>query len=197
MKVVDMAKRVIIVHRWDGEPDGDWYPWLRDELETKGFKVTIPAMPDPSEPNIDAWVSHLRKIVGQLDEDTYFVGHSIGCQTIMRYLETSNTKIGGMIFVAGWFHLRNLENAEVEEIARPWLTAPINFPKIKERANKVTVFLSSNDPFDCSKENEIGFKELLGARVFIETNLGHFTADDGVRKIPAVLKELLRMAETK
>jgi len=192
-----MTKRVIIVHRWDGEPDGDWYPWLREELEAKGFKVTVPAMPDTSEPKIDAWVSHLKKIVGQPDEDTYFIGHSIGCQTIMRYLETSNAKIGGMIFVAGWLFLRNLENVEVEEIARPWLTTPINFPRVKERTNKITVFLSSNDPFDCSRENEIDFKETLGARVFMEVNMGHFTGDDGVSKIPVVLKELLRMAEKK
>lgn len=192
-----MAKRAFIIHRWDGLPDGDWYPWLRDELEQKGFKVTVPAMPDTSEPKIGAWVSHLRKIAGQPDEDTYFIGHSIGCQAIMRYLETSNAKIGGLIFVAGWFHLKNLENEEVEEIAGPWLTTPINFPRIKERTSKITVFLSSNDPFDYSKENEIGFKELLSARVFMETNLGHFTADDGVSKVPAVLKEILRMASIK
>jgi len=194
-----MANRVFIVHRWDGTPDADWYPWLRDELEAKGFKVTVPAMPDTSEPKIGAWVSHLRKVVGQPDEDTYFIGHSIGCQTIMRYLETlpKGSKIGGMVFVAGWLLLRNLENEEVEEIARPWLTTPIDFPRIKERTGKITVFLSSNDPFDCSKENEIDFKETLGARVFMETNMGHFTTEDGVSKIPAVLKELLRMAERK
>lgn len=41
---------------------------------------------------------------GHPDENTYFIGHSIGCQSIDRYLEIlpSETKIGGVVYVAGW-----------------------------------------------------------------------------------------------
>ncbi len=190
-------KRVIIVHRWDGNPKGDWYPWLKKELEKIGFEVIVPGMPNSSEPKIEKWVSHLKKIVGKLDEETYFVGHSIGCQTILRYLEQENFKgkIHGVVFVAGWFKLDNLENEEVKKIAKLWLETSIDFNKVKQRISKLTVFLSTNDPYNCLKENESAFKEKLGAKVIIKKNKGHFTADDGINALPSVVDSIKEMSK--
>lgn len=187
-------KRVIIIHRWDGNPRGDWYPWLKKELERIGFKVMVPAMPNASEPQIEEWISHLKKVVGKLDEETYFVGHSIGCQTILRYLEKENFsgKIPEVIFVAGWFKLDDLEDEEVKEIADPWINTPIDFNKIKQKIKKLTVFLSSNEPYGFVKENQRNFKEKLGADVIIEDNKGHFTEEDGIIEVPEVLKIIKR-----
>ena len=128
-------KRAFIIHRWDGTPTSDWYTWLKKELEKKGFKVEVPEMPNTSEPKIGAWVKHLKKIVGKLDNETYFIAHSIGCQTVMRFLEKEDYKgkIGKIIFVAGWFNLDNLEGEEVKEIADPWINTPIDFIKIKQK----------------------------------------------------------------
>ncbi|MBS3092132.1 DUF1749 domain-containing protein [Candidatus Pacearchaeota archaeon] len=186
-------KRVFIVHRWDGNPNSDWYPWLKRELENKGFKVEVPKMPNTSEPKINAWVSYLRKAVGKLDNETYFIGHSIGCQTIMRYLEKEdyNGKIKKVIFVAGWFKLANLESKEEEIIAKPWMETPINFDKIKQKVSKIVVFLSSNEPYGFVKYNSKTFKEKLNAEVIIEQNMGHFSEGDNIKKLSEVLKSIL------
>lgn len=100
-----MHKRVFIIHGWDGYPEEGWFPWLKKELEAKSFTVFVPQLPKPDEPRIDNWVPELRKVVGNPDEQTYFVGHSMGCQTIARYLETlpEGVKVGGAVFVAGFF----------------------------------------------------------------------------------------------
>ena len=190
-------KRVFVVHMWSGNPEGNWYPWLKKELEAKGFEVNVPEMPDTDEPKIGAWVSYLKKIVGTVNEDTYFVGHSVGCQTILRYLEqcSSKEKIGGAVFVAGWFKLENLESEEEWKIMKPWLETSIEYQKIRilGGSNKFTAILSDNDPFVSVKENEDMFKNQLGAKVIIKNNLGHFTKDDGVAKLPVALEELLKM----
>src|SRR2546427_13257531 len=62
-------------------------PWLKGQLELKGFTVAAPAMPRTEAPAIGAWISHLRREVGETGEAAYYVGHSIGCQTIIRHLE--------------------------------------------------------------------------------------------------------------
>lgn len=186
-----MTKRMFIIHGWDFNPKMNWYPWLKKELVKKGFEVFVPEMPNTSEPEIKAWVSHLKNVVGKLDKDTYLIGHSIGCQTIMRFLEKENYdgKVGKIIFVAGWFKLDNLEGEEVK-IADPWLNTPINFNKLKEKINNLTVFLSSNEPYNYLNENKVIFEEKLKAKVVILKNKGHFTEEDGVEELPEVLREI-------
>jgi len=150
-------KRVIIVHQWMVGADGDWRPWLKGELEKPGYEVLVPEMPDIDAPIIKKWVGKLAEIVGTPDSDTYFVGHSIGCQTIIRYLETINTPIGGAVFVAGWFNLKNLESQEEIEIAKPWIETFIDLAKVKSILPKATLIISDNDLFDCLEENKVKF----------------------------------------
>ncbi len=187
-------KRVFIIHGWDGYPDEGWFPWLKIELEKIGFKVHVPPMPKPSEPKIEAWVSHLSEVVGDVDESTYFVGHSIGCQTILRYLENlpPEKQAGGATFVAGWFTLMNLKTDEEKKTAEPWLETPINFEKIKEHTKNIFAIFSDNDDV-VPKENREFFKKRLGAHTAMERGKGHFSGDDGITELPIVLETILFM----
>ena len=79
--------RIFLIHGWGGSPRGDWLPWAKDELENRGYEVVTPLMPNTNIPEISAWVTHLSTLVGQIRSSDIFIGHSIGCQTILRYLE--------------------------------------------------------------------------------------------------------------
>ena len=185
-----MKKRVFIVHGWDGHPDEGWFPWLKKELEAKGFEVHIPQLPDTGNPRIYNWVPKLAEIVGALDEDTYFVGHSMGCQAIARYLETlpENVKVGGVIFVAGFFKSLTLGSNEEKDIAKEWLETPINFEKVKSHLPKSAAIFSDNDPY-VPLENQDDFKNKLGSEIIIEHNTGHFSGSDGIKELPVVLEK--------
>jgi len=190
-----MKKRIFIIHGWGGNNKEPQLVWLAKELSKKGFSVQVPEMPNTDNPKIKEWTSYLAKLVGKLDENTYFIGHSIGCQTIMRYLESANEKAGGCLFIAGWFNLLGLESQEEVEIARQWIKNPINFEKVKNNAKKITVLLSSNEPYGYVNENEKIFKEKLGAKVIILKDRGHFAPDDGTIEIPEALEEFLKIAK--
>ena len=165
-------------------------PWLQRELELRGFKVFQPEMPDTDNPKINTWVNHLTKVIGSPNGSTYFVGGSIGCQTIMRYLETIDSKVGDVIFVAGWFNLANLEGHEEEEIARSWIETPIDFEKVKKNTRSITVLISDDEPYNYVEENKKTFEEKLGAKVILEHGKGHFTSEDGITEIPQILEIL-------
>lgn len=186
-------KRVFIIHGWGGSPEEGWFPWLKKELEKNNFLVEVVVMPDSFHPTITAWVSQLAKRVKQLDKNTYFVGHSIGCQTILRYLETQTNRAKGIILVAPWMNLDEQtireEGEESVVIAKPWIETPINFKKIKTIT--VAIF-SDNDPYVPLDNTKI-FEKELQAKIIIEKRKGHFSGSDNVKKIPAVLKELLRI----
>lgn len=184
-------KKIYIIHRWAGSSKDDWRPWLKKELEAFGFEVIVPDMPDTEVPVIESWVNHLSEIVIDPNEDTFFIGHSIGCQTILRYLETINSKVGGAVFVAPWFKLDNLEDEDVEKIARPWLETSINFEKVKANTYSIQSFLSSNEPFGCVNENKKILEQDLESKVTILENRGHFTEDDNELEVPEIIPALL------
>ena len=187
-------KRVILVHGWGGNPKEPWFVWIKKELEKRNFKVIIPKMPNSDYPKIKLWVNHLKKVIKNPDENTYLIGHSIGCQTVLRYLEKINKKIGGCILVAGFFDLKNLETVEVKKIAKPWLKNDINFNKIKRNTKKFVAIFSDNDPF-VSLDNAKTFRNKLNAKIIIEHNQGHFDPSSNVRKLPSALKSLLQISK--
>jgi len=184
-------KRVFIIHGWDGYPDEGWFPWLKKELEAKDFEVTVPVMPDAAKPEIATWVSYLSKLVGKPDENTYFVGHSIGCQAVIRYLETLDTKVGGAVFVAGWLMRLTGDLSEEEVlIAKPWIETPINYQKVKNNCRQVAAIFSDNDDF-VHLDNIKLFESNLNASTVLEHKKGHYSGGDGITELPAALEKLL------
>lgn len=186
-----MTKRIILVCGWGGSPESDWYPWFKEEFEKRGYEVLIPRMPETDYPKIEKWIPQLAEVVGEVDESTYLIGHSIGSQTIIRFLETlpEGRGVGKVIFVAGWFTLTGLEQEEIE-VASPWLNTPIDFEKAKTKASSFVALFSDNDPHVPLEENSQVFKEKLGAQIIIEKDKGHFNEEARVTELPILLKHL-------
>lgn len=187
-----MKQRVFVIHGWGGSPQKDWFPWIAKTLERKGYEAVITAMPNTNNPVIDEWVSHLEKTVVKVQSDDIFIGHSIGNQTIWRYLEqlSENEKIEKVIMIVPWITLTNLENEESWKIADPWLKTPINFEKVQSKTCSFVALFSTNDQWVPLEENETILEEKLHAQCVVLKDKGHFTADEGVTEIPEVLKYL-------
>lgn len=192
-----MIKRVFIIHGWDGYPEEGWFPWLLRELEAKGFEVFVPQMPDAENPRILKWVPKIYEAVGKPDQETYFVGHSIGCQAIARYLESlpEEAKVGGAVFVAGFFkRLTGLEDdPDVKETNRLWLNAPLDFEKIKSHFDKSVAIFSDDDPF-VPLENQDDFRDRLNSKIVIEHKQGHFSGSEGFVELPSALEAVLEIS---
>jgi len=193
-----VPKRVFIVHGWGGTPDDHWCPWLKKMLLERGFEVYVPQMPNTNEPRIATWVPYLAKVVGKADENTYFVGHSIGCQAILRYLETleRTVKVGGAVFVAGFFNLisGSMETDAEKSIAKEWIGTPIDFQLVRDHLNKSTAIFSDNDPDVPLSDSKI-FDSVLGSKIIVHPNRGHFTKEDGVTELHVAFNEIMQMAK--
>ena len=107
------AKQIYIIHGWGSNLKEPWINWLKKELEIKKIGVKIFNMPNSKHPQIEEWVKFLEEKINldEIKEEIYFIGHSIGAQTIMRFLEKlhKHKKIKGCVFVAPWLNLINLE----------------------------------------------------------------------------------------
>ena len=192
-----MSGRVFIVHQWSSSPDGDWYPWLRDALSERGFEVHVPEMPNPSAPEIDSWVSTLAESVGPLDSTTYFIGHSVGCQTILRYLESldEGATVAGALLVAPWLKLRLEALGEDEvSVAEPWLNTPIDWDRVLLHTHNFVAILAADDPYVPIENAEL-LKEDLNARVVVQPKGGHLEKAGGYTELHIALNEFIKMAK--
>lgn len=181
----NQVKRVIIVHCWEGSPGYCWYPYAKKELEKKGFEVTVPAFPETELPKLSAWLPKLKEVVGVPDAGIFLVGHSVGCTTILRYLESlsQGESIGGAVFVAGF-----TDDLGLEEL-KNFFTTPINFDEAKKHCPRFVAIHSDNDPYVPLKHGDI-FKEKLGAKVVIKHNAGHFSGEDNCIELPDVVSSV-------
>lgn len=184
------GKRVFLIHGWEGSPEEGWRPWLRDRLEERGFEVLVPAMPDSYHPKMGEWLDHLSKVVGEPDEGCYFVGHSLGCITILRYLEglKADQIVGGAVLVAGF-----AERLKVDELKNFFLT-PVDWEKVRSHCGRFVAIHSDNDPYVPLWYGDV-FKEKLGAKLVVQHGMKHFSGGDGLTELPAALEAVLEISE--
>ncbi len=189
-----MKKRVIIVHGYKGKPETNWKPWLRQELEAKGFTVDVPEMPNTEHPLADEWVSKLNETVGSPNVDTYFVGHSLGCITILRYLETlkEGQGVGGAVLVAGFGERFQRYQSGSHDT---FFDHELDWQLIRERCNSFVAIHSEDDPSVEPARLDL-FANKLGAKSLLEHGMGHFGSADGMFEVPLVRDELLAVADS-
>ena len=60
-------------------------------------------MPNPERPTVSSWQFALDQVIGKPDENTFLVGHSLGCITLLHFLSRQQPeKIGGLVLAAGF-----------------------------------------------------------------------------------------------
>lgn len=164
-------KSAIIFHGTDCSPDNKyyWYAWLKDELETRGYTVSVPYYPDLNHEDIKTF---LPKVLSnhQFDSETVLVGHSAGSPLILSILETLNEPIRLSVLVAGYSMRLPGEDRD------PVLQPSYDWEKIKS-ASKEFVFINSvDDPWGCDdKQGRILFDHLDGTQII--RNEGHFGSE--------------------
>lgn len=180
-----MQKRVFLVHGWGGKPDNHWFPWLTWELKARGFDVYSIGMPNADEPKVFEWVKAIKDAVVRPNKDTYFVGHSLGCITILRYFEKLPAKavVGGAVFVGGFSN--HIDTPQIAEFS----SLPLDFSKAKGHCNKFINIFSDNDE-RVSMADSLTFQKILSAKAIMERGKGHFTKRDGVDALPSVFQAL-------
>lgn len=190
-----MMKRVVIVHGWDGSPQENWFPWLKNELEADGFKVLVPQMPDAHAPTMEKWIPTLAATVGVPDKETYLIGHSMGCSTILRYLERlpEGQAIGGAVLVAGFVRLKPVMSADDVKIFEPWEQLPIQWDRIRKVIGKCVCLFSDNDHYVYHEDAPL-FAEKLGAQTIVMHEMGHFSQSNGIVELPVVLEKILEIS---
>ncbi len=183
-------KRAYLIHGWSGTPEHGFFPWLKRELEARGYAVEAPAMPDADAPAYEKWMPFLETLVGTPDEQTLLVGHSMGGQAALRFLERlpDGARVGTVVLVAPVIdRIKGMSPAE-ELVARPWLERPLDWAKIGRSVDAIVGIFSDNDRW-IPTEGEALVRE-LGGKTMMLHGRSHFSGDDGCHDLPELLDAL-------
>ncbi len=178
-------KKVFIIHGFEGMPNGAWRGWLMQELEKQDIYACALPMPTPEAPIKQEWVDEIsRAIEMNPTDDIYLVGHSLGSTAILRYLETSDQKITGIVLVSG--PIIKTMNRKIDN----FLETPFDFETIKTKAEKFVVIHGDNDPYVPAVDHGDICSKALDAQYIVIKNGEHLNGSAGYHVLPECLEVL-------
>ena len=173
-----------IIHGVYSKPEENWFPWLKDELEKKGYEVFVPKFPTPIGQSLENWMKVIKKYDNKINSDTVMVGHSLGASFILNYLEQIDKEIRAAILVSG-FHMQI--GSPYDKINRAFVDKKFNWERIAENCENFFVVGSDNDEFiPESITRQLAFN--LDAELHIIHNGGHLNSKAGFEKFPGILE---------
>jgi predicted alpha/beta hydrolase family esterase len=178
-------KKVYIIHGYGGYPSKNWFPWLKSELTKLGVEVDVLSMPNTDDPKYSEWLEHIQSQILNPDENTYLVGHSLGCITILQYLNNlkQGLRVGGIVLVAGFstpIHFTELNS---------FFEVPLDEEKIKNNAGKMVAISSDNDPHVPYWQAE-ELRDRFDLELITIHNGQHLNEKAGYTELPIVLEKL-------
>lgn len=136
-------KNAIILHAMADTPNDYWYPWLKSQLEQKGYEVYAPQLPEADNPSIKVWVPFILEN-GKFTEETVIIGHSAGASVVLSLLEELKTKVSQAILVAGFPFYPGGD---------PIVKDLYDWEKIKSNVDEIFFINSDNDPYGHDDED--------------------------------------------
>ncbi|MFZ2199708.1 MAG: alpha/beta hydrolase [Microgenomates group bacterium] len=173
-------KKALILHAWFSNPTSNWYPWLKGELEKKGYEIWVPELPTMPTENPDM-ETMLKFVIEKnfVDESTTVIGHSLGSVLTLRLAE--RVKFAKGILFAAWDY-----NDLTPEHQSFWRNM-MDHKKILSNVSEWVFPLSENDPYvTIAIAKEVAAR--LNGKVIEVGKKGHFGKDDGVKEVPEILE---------
>jgi predicted alpha/beta hydrolase family esterase len=183
-----------IIHGSYGSPSGNWFPWLKEVLTSKGKVVTVPQFPTPEGQNYENWEKVLNTYVDkkEINENTVFIAHSISPIFVCKFLIKNKIKVKGLISVAGANNFIT-GDSELDKITSSFFMDNNELEKIIDYTGFVYCFYSNNDPYIPFENLEEFAKLTRGEKCLIE-KAGHLNAESGYLEFKPIL-EVIEQSE--
>lgn len=78
-------KRAVILHGTNSGPEKNWFPWLKNFLEAKGYEVWVPHLPNNDIPNRHTYNDFLFSSDWDF-ADNLVIGHSSGAVSVLNLI---------------------------------------------------------------------------------------------------------------
>ncbi len=172
----------VLLHGYQGTPQGIFFPWLIAALNKRGYQVQAPALPNSKNPDTEEQARYVLEHM-KFDRDTILLGHSLGARVALRIAENLKQPIAQLVLAAGRATPRKV-NPPAYDLNFNWR---FNFAKIKKNAGNILILRDTTDTVVSAEKGD----EL---RKFLDAKIVDFVAEKPHMcggKEPEILKNIL------
>ncbi len=138
-------KKVLIIHGFGVTSQSCFYPWLKYELESKGFNVELPELPEPEDPLVEEQVQYILK--NYPSQKHIIICHSFGGCVGMKLIESLDYEVESLYLVSCFgdnnFHEGDADIEKLEHTT-DWI---FNYEDIKSKCQNIHVLNPSIETF--------------------------------------------------
>lgn len=178
----------LIVHGSYGNPEGNWFPWLKQQLESAGGKVFAPRFPTPDGQSLTRWRKIAEAALAHcLPRNTVLIGHSTGAIFVLRLAETTPEPFRAVYAVCPF--ARDLGLPEFDPLNATFINPPFDWKRTSRGARKIVCFAGNNDPYvplACSQD----IADNLDTQLIVVKKGGHLNAESGYHQFPLLLENI-------
>jgi len=178
---------IYLIHGYTASPDSNWFQDFKMKLEKENIEISILNMPNSQSPKLKEWINHMEKSIIKIDENTIFIGHSLGCVTILNFLNNSNTtKIKGLFLISGF-----VESSPISALTE-FVTPKLNYNYLQQLTpNRIAISAVDDDiiPYKYSKT----MSERIDAKFTLLKDGKHFIDRDYFTEFPFLIKEIKKL----
>jgi len=184
---VSQQTRVIVVHGTGGSSGGNWFPWIKKELNALGCDVIVPQFPTPEGQSFDAWHKVFDDINTGQPQHTILIGHSIGAPFVLRVASETNSPYKALFAICPFS--QKLGVKEFDDLNATFVDHNFNWARIKAGATHRACFAGDNDPYVPLSYSTF-IAEQIDAQLSVVQNGGHLNAGSGYLSFPALLESV-------
>src|SRR3989344_6796819 len=163
----------VLLHGYKASPEANFHLWLKGELESRGYSVQVPALPNPANPTVMEQVEYVLKHV-RFDKNTVLLGHSLGTVVAMKVVERLENPLRKLVLVAGFIKPKFKDHPRAFEFSFDW---KFDFKKIQRNASNNIILLRDMHDVAVAPERIEELSAALGAPITdVTPNASHVCA---------------------
>jgi len=179
---------ILIFHGTLGNPESNWFPWLKRKLQEDGHNVLVPHFPTPEGQSFDAWRAIAEKNLDGLDPaDTILVGHSLSPVFILRLAEQSQKSFLAAFLTAPFMGKLGIE--PYDTLNASFMVPPFDWPVIQSNIAEIHCFAGSDDPYVPLSFSQTVAQQAGGDLTVIDKG-GHLNTASGMTEFPLLLDKI-------
>lgn len=168
-------RTIFIFHGSYGNPEENWFPWLKTDLEKLGESVVVPRFQIPENDQeghrLDEWLKKFEQYRTLVNEETIIVAHSRGCSFTFQLLPLLGVKIDSL-FLVGPFVDYDQWRPDVYKEYDSFQARPYLWKRLRQLVSHVEVLQSTDDVIPVSEGQFIA--DWLKGSIRLFKDAGHF-----------------------